>query len=293
MSTTRRAFLQSAAGALAGAPAILGQRPRPPNVLFLLADEWRAQATGYNSDPNVRAPVLDRLASQSVKFQTAVSGCAVCCPYRASLLTGQYPLTHGVYINDVELKPKGVTMGEAFTRAGYQTGFVGKWHLHGSPDGKYGRREAPIPPEKHFGFDYWKAAECTHDYNHSLYYEGSDPARKYWPGYDAIAQTADAAAFIERQARAADPFFLVLSLGPPHFPYATAPQRYQDIFRNREINLRPNVPPDKRQQATDILRGYYAHMAALDDCFDRLLTTLDRAGAARTPSSSSRPTTAT
>jgi len=280
MSTSRRAFLQTAAGALAGAPAILGQGPRRPNVLFILADEWRAQATGYNGDPNVRAPVLDRLASQSVNFENAVSGCAVCCPYRASLLTGQYPLTHGVYINDVELKPKGVTMGEAFTRAGYRTGFIGKWHVHGSPDGKYGRRLTPVPPEKHFGFDYWKAAECTHEYNHSLYYEGSDPTPKYWPGYDAIAQTADAAAFIERQARAADPFFLVLSLGPPHFPYATAPQRYQDLFRDGEIKLRPNVPPDKREQAIGILRGYYAHMAALDDCFDRLLTTLDRSGAA-------------
>src|SRR5437016_12916743 len=161
MSTTRRAFLQTAAGALAGAPAILGQRPRRPNVLFILADEWRAQATGYNGDPNVRAPVLDRFASQSVDFQTAVSGCAVCCPYRASLLTGQYPLTHGVFINDVELKPKNTTLGEAFAQAGYRTGYIGKWHVYGSPDGNYGRRLAYIPPEKRFGFEYWKACECT------------------------------------------------------------------------------------------------------------------------------------
>src|ERR1051326_1543911 len=276
MKPSRRSFLQSAAGILAAAPAVLAQRNRRPNVLFLLADEWRAQATGYHGDPNVRAPVLDSLAAQSVSFQNAVSGCAVCCPYRASLLTGQYPLTNGVFINDVELKPNGVTLGEAFTQAGYRTGFIGKWHLYGSPDGKYGRRQAYIPPEKHFGFDYWKACECTHDYNHSLYYEGSDPAPKYWPGYDAIAQTDDAITFIERQARSADPFCLILSLGPPHFPYATAPERYQEIYRGREIRLRPNVPADKRPQAIDILRGYYAHMSALDDCFARLISALDR-----------------
>jgi len=281
MNPDRRAFLKSAAGAFAGAPAILGQSAPQPNVLFILADEWRAQATGYSGDPNVRAPVLDRLAAQSVNFQTAVSGTPVCCPYRASLLTGQFPLSNGVFINDVELKPKGVTMGEAFSAAGYRTGYIGKWHVYGSPDGKYGRREAYIPPASRFGFDYWKACECTHDYNHSLYYEGNDPQPKYWPGYDAIAQTADAGAFIERQARARDPFCLVLSFGPPHFPYATAPERYQEMYRGREIRLRPNVPPDKRQEAAEILRGYYAHMAALDDCLDRLLATLDRAGIAR------------
>src|SRR5438067_1856159 len=106
----RRQFLRAAGAALAGAPALLGQRPRRPNVLFLLADEWRAQATGYSGDRNVIAPVLDRLHGESVHFENAVSGTPVCCPYRASLLTGQYPLTHGVFINDVELKPNGPTL---------------------------------------------------------------------------------------------------------------------------------------------------------------------------------------
>jgi arylsulfatase A-like enzyme len=279
MAITRRSFLQTTTAPLASAPALFGQRKRP-NVLFIIADEWRAQATGYNGDPNVRAPVLDRLERESVNFQNAVSGNPVCCPYRASLMTGQYPLRNGVYINDVELKPNGPTLGESFAQAGYRTGFIGKWHLYGSPDGKYGRRLAFIPRDKRFGFDYWKACECTHDYNHSLYYEGDDETPKYWPGYDAIAQTADACAFMEKQAKARDPFFLTLSLGPPHFPYATAPERYQAMYRDREIQFRPNVPEDRRKEAAGILRGYYAHMAAVDDCLATLLATLDRAGIA-------------
>lgn len=274
MPLHRRHFLGATAAALSAAPL------RRPNVLLVLADEWRAQATGYNGDSNVRAPVLDRLASESVNFENAVSGCAVCCPYRASLLTGQYPLTHGVFINDVELKPKGPTLAETFRGAGYRTGFIGKWHVYGSPDGKYGRRLAYIPPEKRFGFDYWKACECTHEYNHSLYYEANDPTPRYWPGYDAIAQTDDACHFIETHAAGTDPFLLELSLGPPHFPYATAPERYQAMYRGREIQFRRNVPEALRKQAADILRGYYAHMAAVDDCLGRLLQTLDRAGAA-------------
>jgi arylsulfatase A-like enzyme len=255
-----------------------GQRARRPSVLFIQCDEWRAQSTGYNGDTNCLTPVLDRFEAECVNFQTAISGCPVCCPERASLLTGQYPLTHGVFVNDVELVPRGPTLGESFRSAGYSTGFIGKWHVYGSPDGQYGRRLAFIPPEKRFGFDYWKACECTHEYNHSLYYEDSDPTPKYWPGYDAIAQTDDACRFIERQT--ADPFLLVLSLGPPHFPLTTAPERYQTLYRNRDIQLRPNVPGELQKEATDDLRGYYAHMAALDDCFDKLLKTIARTGLA-------------
>ena len=279
-ATSRRRFLAAASLQGLGAPGLLGSPPERPNVLFVLADEWRAQATGYNGDKNARTPSLDRLAAESVNFQNAVSGTPVCCPYRASLLTGQYPLTHGVFINDVELKPKGVTWGESFARAGYQTGFIGKWHVYGSPDGQYGRRLAYIPPEKRFGFAYWKVCECSHEYNHSLYYEGSDPTPRYWPGYDAIAQTDDARGFIARQAKAREAFSLVLSLGPPHFPYATAPAKYRSLYEAREIQLRPNVPAEHREEAIQTLRGYYAHMAALDDCVERLLGTLERSGTA-------------
>src|SRR5262245_43628018 len=121
----RRVFLTTAVGA----PALLAAAPHP-NVLFVIADEWRAQSTCYNRDPNVRTPALDRLASESVNFENAVSGHPVCCPYRASLMSGQYPLTHGVFLNDEEFKPEGITLGQAFANAGYQTGYIGKWHLY-------------------------------------------------------------------------------------------------------------------------------------------------------------------
>lgn len=271
---TRRRLLQavtaSATTARAAAPK--------PNVLIILADEWRAESTGYSGDPNARTPVLDRLAAESISFDTTVSGTPVCCPYRATLMTGQYPLTNGVFINDVELKPNSPTLAQEFAAAGYRTGYIGKWHLYGSPDGQYGRRLAYIPPANRFGFDYWKACECTHDYNHSLYYEGNDPAPKYWPGYDAFAQTDDCCQFIDQHEKksARDPFLMVLSLGPPHYPIDNAPEKYRRAFGNEKIQLRPNVPRDKQPEATRDLRGYYAHMLALDECFDRLLKTLDR-----------------
>jgi arylsulfatase A-like enzyme len=253
---------------------------RKPNVLVVIADEWRAQALGYAGDANAQTPAIDRFAMQSLNFEQAIAGAPVCCPARASFITGQYPLTHGVYINDVPLEPTGTTLGEAFKEAGYRTAYIGKWHLYGSPDGNYGRRESWIPPEKHFGFEYWKAGECTHDYNHSFYYEGDDPTKKYWDGYDAIAQTEDARRFIRENAQEEQPYLLVISYGPPHFPLETAPDRYREQYRDREIRLRPNVPPEAAVHAREALRGYYAHIAALDDCFSGLLTTLAETGTA-------------
>ena len=279
---TRREFGRGALGSLllGGMGRAASAPSRRPNVLLVMSDEWRAQALGYAGDPNAHTPTIDSFAQQSLNFEQAVAGCPVCCPARASLVTGQYPLTNGVYINDVELKPKDVTLGEAFRNAGYRTGYIGKWHLYGSPDGRYGRREAYIPPASRFGFDYWKAAECTHDYNHSLYYEGNDQNRKYWPGYDALAQTDDACRYIREHANSSAPFFLMLSWGPPHFPLHTAPERYQAKYRDGDLKLRPNVPESSKSEAIKELRGYYAHIAALDDCFKQLLDAVEATGVA-------------
>lgn len=78
----------------ATAPAADGAKP---NVLYIIADQWRAQAFGFAGDPNARTPHLDRLESRSVNFTQAVSGMPVCSPTRATLLTGQRPLTHGIF----------------------------------------------------------------------------------------------------------------------------------------------------------------------------------------------------
>jgi arylsulfatase A-like enzyme len=251
---------------------------RKPNIVFLFADEWRAQATGYNGDPNCETPVLDNLARQSLNVTHAVSGCPVCSPYRASLMTGQYPLTHGVYINDVELDPDCLSMARVFRQNGYVTAYIGKWHLYGSPDGSYGRRSAFVPRECQVGFDLWKGFECNHDYYESFYFFNDDPVRRKWEGYDALAQSQAAAAYIHSQTDGERPFLLMLSWGPPHFPLHTAPERYRQRYEDRDIVLRPNVPSGHRGQAAEGLRGYYAHIAALDQCLAIVLDAIRDAG---------------
>ncbi|HPO36806.1 MAG TPA: sulfatase-like hydrolase/transferase, partial [Kiritimatiellia bacterium] len=157
----RRAFLTATGSAAAGLIGGCGtpraaRAARAPNVVFVLADQWRAQACGYAGDPNLRGmtPTIDRLAAESANLTHAVSCCPVCSPYRASLLTGQYPLTNGLFLNDVCLSTRATSLAQACTRAGYDTAYIGKWHLDGHG------RSAYIPPERRQGFDYWKVREC-------------------------------------------------------------------------------------------------------------------------------------
>ena len=246
---------------------------KKPNVVFVFGDQWRAQATGYAGDPNVRTPHLDALAAESINFTQALAGCPVCSPYRASLLTGQYPLRHGVFVNDVYLQPRSTSVAEAFSAAGYDTAYIGKWHVDG-----HGRSNC-IPPERRQGFDYWKVLECTHEYNNSSYYEGDSDEKRYWDGYDAIAQTRDAQAYM-RKRDGDKPFLLMLSWGPPHAPYETAPPEYRELYDPDTIELRPNVPDEVAEQAREWLAGYYAHCSALDTCVGDLLKTMRDCGVA-------------
>ena len=246
---------------------------RPPNILFIIADQWRAQAFGFAGDTNVRTPNLDRLERECVNFTQAVSGMPVCSPTRASLLTGQRPLTHGIFLNDVPLRTDAVTIAKVLKAAGYDTGCIGKWHVDG-----HGRSNF-IPTERRQGFDYWKVLECTHSYNNSPYY-ADGPEKLKWDGYDAIAQTRDAQSFLEGRAKSGKPFLLWLAWGPPHNPYETAPAKYQAMVPPEKIQLRGNVPPESQARARKDLAGYYAHCTALDDCIADLLGTLKTAGLA-------------
>ncbi len=253
---------------------LAGAASSQPNILFVVADQWRAQAFGFAGDPNVKTPHLDRFEKESVNFTQAVAGMPVCSPTRASLLTGERPETHGIFLNDVPLRTNAVTLPKELKRAGYDTGCIGKWHIDG-----HGSRSAFIPRERRQGFDYWKVLECTHAYNNSAYY-ADGPEKLKWDGYDAIAQTRDAQAYLQDRAKAGKPFLLWLSWGPPHNPYEIAPPKYRAMYSPEKIKLHPNVPPSAQATARKELAGYYAHCTALDDCFADLLHTLDDTGLA-------------
>lgn len=231
---------------------------KSPNILYILVDQWRAQSTGYSGNEDVITPNLNRLAAESINLKNAVSGTPVCTPHRASLMTGQYPLTNGVFMNDVLLDTNALTLPKVFNQNNYNTAFIGKWHLDGHGRNTY------IPPTRQQGFAYWKTLECTHNYNNSVYYTGELNQKKYWEGYDAAAQTEDVLSYLERQSGSEKPFLLMLSIGSPHAPYETAPAEFKKLYENKEITLRENVPAALREQVLKDTRGYYAHMTAID-----------------------------
>jgi arylsulfatase A-like enzyme len=242
-----------------------------PNVVFVFADQWRYQAAGFTGDPSVKTPNIDRLAGESVNFTTAVMGCPVCSPARASMITGQYPLTHGVILNDVYPSSDAVFIADAYREAGYDTAYIGKWHLDGRGD-----RRIFIPKDRRRGFEFWRGFECNHTYNDSYYFsEDGEPIQ--WEGYDATAQTTCAIDYI-RGRDGEKPFLLFLSWGPPHAPYDTAPERFRDMYDPNDIALRPNVPEEKADRARQDLAGYYAHISALDNEVGRLMQTLEECG---------------
>ena len=244
-----------------------------PNIVYVFGDQWRAQATGYAGDPNVQTPNIDRLAGESLNLQNAVSTTPLCTAYRASFLTGQHPLTHGLFVNDVPLDPATPSLGKVFAAGGYDTAWIGKWHVDGQG------RDAWIPPERQHGFDFWRVLECTHDYNSSAYYADNSTEPHYWDGYDAFAQTQEAQRYI-RNHDGENPFLLVLSWGPPHNPYGTAPEEYRRLYNGDEIALRPNVTLPMSMFVGHALAGYYAHCTALDKCVGDLLATIDDCGIA-------------
>ncbi len=240
-----------------------------PNIVYLLVDQWRASAFGYAGDPNVKTPNLDQFAQEAVNFANAVSVSPVCTPHRAALLTGRYPTTTGMFLNDLYLPDEERCMAEIFKAENYNTAFLGKWHLDG-----HGRLNN-VAPERRQGFDYWKALECSHNYNKMAYYDNDDPEIKYWEGYSPFAIAEDANNYMTEQAQSDDPFLLFLSIATPHFPHASAPQAFKELYAEEEIILAPNVSENWKQRARQELQGYYAHCTATDQAIGLILAKIE------------------
>jgi arylsulfatase A-like enzyme len=248
-----------------------------PNLVFILADQWRAQEMGYAGNSQILTPNLDRLASQSLIFENSIATLPVCAPWRASFLTGQYPLTHGIFYNDKPLPNEALTLGEIYQAVGYKTGYIGKWHLNGHQNGEdpFSGRDEPVPADRRQGFEYWKVREVTHNYNNSFYFDEKNE-KHFWQGYDVFPQTDSAISFISKNK--SKPFALVLSYGPPHDPYFSAPEQFKKLYGASKLQLRPNVPEEFQDSARKVLAGYYAHAAAIDHAVGKLLRSLDSLG---------------
>lgn len=289
---SRRAFLgQAAAAAAAAQPG-----SRPVNLIYVFADQLRRFSCGYSGDEFAHTPNIDRISRESLDVRNAVSSTPVCAPYRASLMTGKYQSSTGMVINELRLSPEHECFGQVLAKGGYDTAYIGKWHLWANQLGHHEEtRNGFVPPGPYrLGFDqYWAAYNFNHTYHQAPYFRNT-PRRETHHQYEPESQTAMAIDFLRTRRGQPRPFALFLSWGPPHDPWdwANCPSDFSEHFRNVKIPLRPNYsdtpdpyadswatpPPDYRLNVGQYQQGYYAMTADIDRALGRLLDAVRQQG---------------
>jgi len=271
-----------------------------PNLLYVFADQLGYQHCGFAGNLVARTPNLDAFAAEGLSFRQMVANHPVCSAYRATLMTGLYTTSHGMVINELRLRTTHRCLGHQLTDAGFQTGYIGKWHLYANQLGH--QREprtsyVPRGPDRR-GFDgFWAAYNFHHEYYHVDYHTESPAKIPYGDGvWEPDAQTDLAIDFIRERADDDDPFALFLSWGPPHDPWNddNVPTEYRAQFADAALPNPPNyrdeddpyadnwgrLKPGERERLQAWRRNYYAMTTALDADFARLLQALREAGVA-------------
>lgn len=271
-----------------------------PNVLFIFDDQLRADACSIYGGRNIQTPNIDKLAMQGMRFTNAVSSCPLCTPYRAMLQTGRYPTRSGVVLNWVDINPNQRCIAHIFRDAGYQTGFIGKWHLAAGRmkySGSKFKDEVNVwskeitqlhphsefvpPGPNRLGYDYWQSYNFHMDFNNYWFYH-DEPKKIYSEKYETDCQTEQAINFMKDNQKKQTPFFLMVAPHPPHPPlrYRYVPKGYlQNI--SKQMHHLPNVPLEhKRRTNLRALRSYYAMCKNVDDNVGKIMQFLDVSGLA-------------
>jgi arylsulfatase A-like enzyme len=238
---------------------------RQPNVIVFFTDQQRWDTTGVHGNPLGLTPNFDRMAARGTSVFNSFTCQPVCGPARACLQTGLYATRVGCYRNGIPLPRGQRTLASCFNEGGYDTAYVGKWHLSDKHDG-------PVEEADRGGYRYWLASnvlEFTSDAYHTTLYDNNQQPVKL-PGYRVDAVT-DAA--IRYMAAPHDrPFFLFVSYIEPHFQNSTdsypAPIGYEEQYTGQW------VPPDLATlggSAHQHIAGYYGMVKRLDEALGRLL----------------------
>jgi N-acetylglucosamine-6-sulfatase len=227
---TRRQFLGAAAAAAAAAHAGCARRDRRPNVVFILTDDQRWDCLGCAGHPFLKTPNMDRLANEGVRFANAFVTNSLCSPSRASFLSGLYPHRHRVINNFTEYPDTLPSYPRALHAAGYNTAYIGKWHMGENND------------EHRSGFDYWASHKGQGKYYDTEF--NVNGTREVLKGYYAHVVTELAVEWLKRARR---PFSLELGHKAPHGIWIPEP-KYAHVFDGVEVKkpatatLGPDTP---------------------------------------------------
>jgi len=252
-----------------------------PNIIWIMTDQQRAETLSINGCENATTPTLDMLAKTGVNFTRAISGFPLCCPFRGSMLTGLYP--HKCVPTHAHPLPEGqFTVADIFNDAGYDTFYLGKWHLDGAKAHEKRLGTHIVPRSRRGGFASWLGYEnnnAQYDcYLHGHKYEKEVEIFKL-PGYETDAITSIMLDYLQIRQKSSKPFFAVMSIQPPHDPYV-APPEAQRGHTPAGIKFLPNVPdiPEIKEEASRDLAGYYAMVENIDQNVKRITDALNNYG---------------
>lgn len=253
----------------------------PPNIVIFLADDLGYGDLGCYGHPIIQTPHIDRFANEGVRLTDCHSAGTVCSPSRASLLTGRTPYRSGFY--SIAGQPKGshlrsdeITLATLLKEKGYDTCFVGKWHL--------GKFEGQPDPGDH-GFDHWFATEVNA-------FDGPESPGKFVRNGKKVGETEEwycdaivkeATNWIANRPDPAKPFFLLVCPHEPHTPIHP-PESYSKLYETARVEVLESAV-DYGQVHRPIERPigankkyYYGTVTQLDDAFGRLMKSLDDQG---------------
>lgn len=237
---------------------------------------------------------MDQFAKEGVVCSNAVSTCPLCSPARASLLTGKHPLSTGIFTNcktgsNIRLQDAEICISDVLKENGYQTGYIGKWHLDepelnhtANPPSGARNWDAYTPPgPRRHGFDFWYAYNACDEHLTPHYWSSSKKSIKL-EKWSPIHETDVALDFLDKRDPC-KPFALYLSWNPPHSPYDTAPEKYKALYENKRLVKRGNVKlgnnvmhhtfepvPMHEEAFIKLQKDYYAAITGLDDQFARI-----------------------
>jgi arylsulfatase A-like enzyme len=221
---------------VAGISSSLNAAETKPNVVFILSDDHRADLMSCAGHKFMKTPTLDSIAENGVRFENAFVTSPLCTPSRAGFLTGMYPERTGApRINEkaCSFLEFSRMFPEYLQEAGYQTAYVGKFHIGEG-----------AKPKK--GFDYWASWDWVGDPEDLTIYINGKPHPTKDFADDRISELA--AEFIQTETKEDQPFFLYVGLKSPHLPYHY-PERLEHAFDG--VDIPPPASYHEDWEATD------------------------------------------
>jgi arylsulfatase A-like enzyme len=259
---------------------------KQPNVIFVFSDQQRWDTCGCYGQELPVTPNLDRMAGEGVKFEMAFTCQPVCGPARAALQTGRWPSEVGCPSNHRMPPAEEMRLAPAFNAAGYETAYIGKWHLasFGEIGGPDDYRTASVPPERRGGYEYWLASDVLEFTSHSYdghMFDGDGKKRMFTPGrYRPDMLTDWAIEYLQNRPQDR-PLFMMISYIEPH--HQNDHECYEGPHGSKEMWKEYTPPGDLGETGGDWRYNYPDYLGcchALDSNVGRLRDTLEQLGMA-------------